>query len=350
MRRKILPGPIRLGDIANELKAELVGDGSKAVNGICSLDDLQPGFIAFSTEKSAAKLRKLISEVRANLGALIISNSVELETAGLGISILKVDDPMRAVLKLIPYFFEPIRIAPGISEQALVSSTAKIGKGTAIGPFCSIADQVVIGENVLIHPHVTIYSGAVIGANSVIHAGAVIREDCILGQNTVVQNGAVVGADGFGYIPDAELGLKAIPQVGRVRLADGVEIGANSCVDRATLGETQIGRGSKLDNLVQVGHNVSVGEFSILCAQVGIAGSSKVGNQVILGGGVGVADHLNIVDGCRFAARTGVVSHIVAKGDYAGFPAMPAAAWRRYIAKLLKLVGESRANKKLGKK
>jgi UDP-3-O-[3-hydroxymyristoyl] glucosamine N-acyltransferase len=163
------------------------------------------------------------------------------------------------------------------------------------------------------------------------------EEDVVLKEGVVIQNGAVIGADGFGYLPDPEKGLIPVPQVGNVTLCRAVEIGANTCIDRATLGTTFIDMGSKIDNLVQIGHNTKVGKHTIICGQSAIAGSSKIGNQVVLGGNVGVADHTEVADGCRFGAFSGLHGKYEIKGDYAGNPAMPASTYRRVVTLIPKL-------------
>jgi UDP-3-O-[3-hydroxymyristoyl] glucosamine N-acyltransferase len=218
-----------------------------------------------------------------------------------------------------------------------VHPSAKIGSGVSIGEFAVVGPLTEIGDNVVIHPHVVLYPGVKIGPRSIIHSHAAIREDSVLGAETVIQNGAVIGADGFGYVPDAKLGLVGVPQLGTVNLGDRVEVGANSAIDRATLGTTTIGLGTKIDNLVQIGHNTRIGRFSILCGQVGIAGSCEIGNQVVIGGQAGVGDHLKIADGIRVGAKSGVVSDLTEKGDYLGFPPLPAQVARRVFAILPQL-------------
>ena len=182
-----------------------------------------------------------------------------------------------------------------------------------------------------------------------VHSGACIREGCEIGDYGIIQNGAVVGSEGFGYVPDLELGLRHVPQTGNVKLEARVDIGANTCIDRGTAGDTHIHLGSKLDNLVQVGHNVSIGSHSILCGQVGIAGSVNIGEQVVLGGNSGVADHVDIVSGVRVAAKSGVIADIDEKGDYIGFPAQKASTWRRQLVNLKnlpKILKELKGSKK----
>jgi len=170
-----------------------------------------------------------------------------------------------------------------------------------------------------------------------IHARVVLREDIEISDGVILQPGAVIGADGFGYIADPKRGLVTVPQIGTVILDAAVEVGANSCIDRATLGRTLIGQGTKLDNLVQVAHNSRIGSYSLLCAQVGIAGSSTIGNNVVLGGHSGVGDHVKIVDNVRVAAKAGVIQDISKPGDYGGYPAVPAREWRRMVGALVRL-------------
>ena len=202
-----------------------------------------------------------------------------------------------------------------------------------------IGAEVQIGNNVTIHPHVVIYPGTIIEDDCIIHSGAIIREYCHLKKGCVIQNGAVIGSDGFGYVPDPALGLRAVPQVGRAVLGPLVDVGANSCIDRGALGDTSISLGTKVDNLVQVGHNVSIGEHTIVCGQSGIAGSTRIGARCVLGGSTGVGDHLNIPDDCRFGGNSGVITAIDEPGDYMGHPAIPAQQWRRQGVAVKKLPG-----------
>ncbi|MCL4157569.1 UNVERIFIED_CONTAM: hypothetical protein GTU68_042966 [Idotea baltica] len=217
----------------------------------------------------------------------------------------------------------------GISEKASVHPSVSIGERVTICEFASVAEDCVIEDDVCIYPGAVIYPGCTLGSGTIIHAGAVIREETKLGAEVIIQSGAVIGGDGFGYYPGPE-GLEPVPQVGNVVLADRVDIGSNACVDRATFGSTRIGSRTKIDNLVQVGHNTKIGMNSIVCGLSGISGSCKIGNGVTLAGGVGVADQVSIEDGAVFAARSGLgtVKHY-ATGVYSGFPAMSASRWRR---------------------
>jgi len=337
MAKKILSRGIPLRRIAELTGGKLIGDADCSVTGLCPLDAPEEGAIAFTRRAGLKHIQPVLAD--GKVAGLICPAKAESAAAKLEKgNLILVTDPLAAVLKLIPLFFDPPPVpAPGISPKAEVSPGAELGADVYIGPFSVIGDRARIGDGAVIHPHVVIYPGAVIGPRSVIHSGAVVREDCVLGPETILQNGAVIGADGFGYIPDPELGLRPVPQVGNVILRDRVEVGANSCVDRATLGTTLVDVGTKLDNLVQIGHNVKIGKFSILCGQVGVSGSARIGNQVVLAGNVGVADHVMIVDGARIGAKAGVSEDILEPGDWAGYPACRAHRWRMQRAVISKL-------------
>ncbi len=305
------------------------------ISGVCSLDEPQAGHIAFSTASKWSNIKKL--EALSTIAALIVSEKVGDPPKDFPLPVLQVANPLLAMTHILPLYFAPHNLNTGIHTQAAVSPSARVAKDATIGAFCSIGEDVTIGAGAVLHPHVTIYPGATIGERTIIHSGAVVREDCVVGNDALIQNGAVIGAEGFGYMPDPQIGIRQVPQVGTTILGDRVDVGANSCIDRAALGTTQIGAGSKLDNLVQVGHNVKVGTHSLLCALVGIAGSCKIGSRVTLGGSVGVADHISVCDDTRFGGRAGILSDITEKGDYAGFPAQPASQWRRQLAALNRL-------------
>jgi UDP-3-O-[3-hydroxymyristoyl] glucosamine N-acyltransferase len=245
-----------------------------------------------------------------------------------------VGNPQLALIKLVPDFYESVTNPTGVSPLAAVDPSAEIGADCYVGPFVAIGPFVKIGPRSVIHSHVVIYQGVKIGEEATIHAGAVIREDCEIGNRCTVLSGAVIGSEGFGYLPGENGKLIAVPQVGTIKIGDDVDIGANSCIDRAALGETVIGRGSKIDNLVQIGHNVQLGRSVIVCGQAGIAGSTKIADGVIVGGGAGIADHAEIVSGVRIGAASGVIGSISEPGDYVGFPALPIQQWRKINAQL----------------
>lgn len=315
---------LSINEIASITGGERFGDLSdKTICEIVPLDEPSTSGISFVRDFSKSAIPN------SPIGALFIAKSVNTDLLPSNISFIRVEDPYRSLVSLIPTFFRFTKLSRSISDKSDIHPSVKLGSNVSIGAFVSIGEGVELGDNVTIYPHVTIYSNVKIAANCIIHSNAVIREECTLGAFCVVQNGAVIGSDGFGYVPDPKTGLSPIPQVGTVELSDYVDVGANSCVDRATLGKTRVGMFSKIDNLVQVGHNTQIGKASILCGQVGIAGSTKIGNEVVLAGAVGVADHLTITDKVRVTARSAVKTDLPKSGDYSGNPAIPAMLERR---------------------
>lgn len=333
--------------IAQFIGGKLLGDGEHQVQGVCAFDEPQNGCISFVQRWSEEILEVLKSD--SPLSALLIPDSVEAPTQS-SLPLIQVAHPFAALVKLVPVFSKALEIPEGISPQAVIDPTASIGSNVSIGPFSWIGARARIGDGTRILSHAAIYPHAQIGRGALIHSHAVVREHCSIADQGVVQNGAVIGADGFGYLPDPEIGLRTVPQIGRVEIGNRVDIGANTCIDRATLGTTVIGDGTKLDNLVQVGHNTKIGEFSILCGQAGIAGSCRIGSGVTIGGNVGIADHIRIADGCRVAGKSGVTNDLKVKGDYAGFPAISAQDWRRAQVALRSLPKLKRELKRAMKK
>lgn len=335
MPQRTLQAPLRLEDIARQINGTIHGDTTTTVGAVCPIEPGEVHGLGFARAKSPTQLEKTLRATRC--AAAIVSAKAFPPGAISPIPVIVVPDPVLAMTKVVPLFFEGAEIAEGISTKADIHPSAQIGKNVRIGPFCAVGPRVTIADDVVLHPHVVLYPGVTIGARSVLHSGVVVREECELGADSVIQNGAVIGADGFGYTPDPSRGLVPVPQVGTVALSRGVDVGANSCIDRATLGQTKIKDGTKIDNLVQIGHNTEIGRHSIVCGQVGIAGSCTIGDGVVLAGSVGVADHITIAAGARFAARAGVTTDIESKGDYAGHPAVPVQRWNRAMAALLKL-------------
>lgn len=305
------------------------------VEGVCSTEESKENFITFYNGKSKSALEKVLENLKAS--AIIVSKEINLDNIkSNNISILHSQEPQKAFLVLVNFFHPQILPNFEIHPKSEIDHSTKLGDNCKIGPFTYIGRSCLIGENTVVHPNVTIYDNVKIGKNCVIHSGASIRENVNIGDNIVIQNGAVIGADGFGYIP-GPAGLITVPQVGNVKLENNVDIGANTCIDRAALGSTKVGIGTKIDNLVQIGHNTHIGMHSIVCGQSAIAGSSKIGNQVVLGGNVGVADHTEITDGCRFAAFSGLHGKYSEKGDYGGNPALPAKLYRKVVGILPRL-------------
>lgn len=336
-----------LSELAERVNGTVTGDGATTISGVCSIDETQPGCISYATTTSIESLKRLLEGARCS--AILVSQAIPTEQLPAEPIWVQVENPTESMLALIPLFFRDPILPRQTSDKADIHPTAQIGSDVHIGAFTSVGPEAIIEDGATIYPHVTIYEQARIGARSVIHAGVVIRERCSVGPDCVIQNGVVIGADGFGYVPDKNYELIPVPQVGTTEVEDKVDIGANTCIDRAALGTTVIGKGSKLDNLVQVGHNVKIGRHSVLCGQVGVGGSTKIGDHVTLGGQVGVSDHISIGNGCRVGSKGGVHSSINTPGDYLGNPAMPRMSYLRQTSTLQKVQSILRELKTLRK-
>jgi UDP-3-O-[3-hydroxymyristoyl] glucosamine N-acyltransferase len=324
---------VLLSEIVSKVEGEAIGDTSCNIEGLCSMDEPRDKHLSLFTGDSVRELSESLK--KGGVSAVFVKSKLNIELIP-GRTIIKVKSPIAALVATMEFFYSKIPVSYLLSEKAAIDPSAQLGKNVAVGAFSVIGENVEVGDDSIIHPNVVIYRDVKIGKGVEIHAGAIIREGSVLSDSCVIQNGAVIGADGFGYFFDGTK-LAPVPQVGIVHLAAGVEVGANTCVDRATLGATKIGLGTKIDNLVQIGHNVQIGAMSILCGQVGVGGSSKIGNGVTLGGQSGVADHAIIPDKSRFAAQAGAIGHYQEAGDYAGMPAIPAGQWRRITTSLMKL-------------
>ncbi len=311
-----------LKELAEYLGGKVLGDENCKVDGLAPLDAAGPDKITFlANPKYAAK----VAETKA--GAVLMAPGAE----SYGRNVIEVANPYLAFAKLLTLFYVQPRAPRGVMPEACVGVNVSLGEGITICPGAVIGDNVTIGDRCVIHPGAVIYDGVTVGDDSVIHANAVVRERCRIGRRCVLQPGAVIGSDGFGYAPDGR-GYYPIPQIGIVVLEDDVEIGANTCIDRAALEVTLVRRGTKLDNLVQIAHNCQIGEDTMICSQVGISGSTKVGNHVTLTGQVGLAGHLTIGDNVMVGAKSGVPNSLAANAGYSGIPAMPHKEWLRAMA------------------
>ncbi len=319
---------MKLAEIASLLGATLEnGDPSAEISGVAGIEEASAGHITFVANPKYAAVAKTTSA-----SAVIVSEDFPAISTGM----LRSKNPYLAFAKAIDLFYQAPQYAAGVHPTAVIASTAKLGANAHVGAYVVIDDHVEIGENAVLLPHVVIYRGARIGDNFLAHAHAVVREYCTLGDNIILQNGAVVGCDGFGFARDGERWEK-ITQSGPTVLESDVEVQANSCIDRASIGETRIGRGVKVDNLVQVGHGSAVGEHTMLCSQVGLAGSTVVGRNVILAGQVGVAGHCNIGDGVVVTAQSGTHGDIPAGSMVSGSPAFDHKQWLRAVGIFTKL-------------
>ncbi|KAB0665091.1 UDP-3-O-(3-hydroxymyristoyl)glucosamine N-acyltransferase [Oryzomonas japonica] len=302
-----------LQELAEYLGGQVKGDPAAVITGLGTLDNAVEGQITFlANPRYGAK----VGTTRA--AAIVMPPTAET----FGRNAIVVDNPYLAFAKLLTLFTSRPRSAKGVMAGAFVGRDVVIGKDASIYPGACIADGVRIGDRVTIHGNVSLYEGVVLGDDVTLHSGVSVREGCLLGSRVTIHNGTIIGGDGFGYAPNGK-GWFKIPQIGNVVIEDDVEIGANATVDRAALETTRIGRGTKIDNLVQVAHNCDIGEDCIIVAQAGIAGSSRLGRHVTLGGQVAIVDHTVIGDNAMISGQSGVFGNVAAGAVLSGTPAMP---------------------------
>jgi UDP-3-O-[3-hydroxymyristoyl] glucosamine N-acyltransferase len=326
---------MKLSAIASALDARLEnGSPDTEITGLNGIEQAGPGELTFV---SNAKYAPAARSTKAS--AVIVAEDFPAIPAAM----LRARNPYLSFAHALELFYKPLQYSPGVHPTAVVDPTAKIGKNAHIGPYVVIGENVRIGANAVLLAHVVIYRGVKIGDNFFAHAHAVVRENCRLGNNVILQNGVVIGADGFGFAKTTEGKWHKIPQPAPVVIEDDVEVQANSCIDRASVGETRIGRGVKVDNLVQVGHGSQVGEDALLCAQAGLGGSTEIGKQVILTGQVGVVGHCKVGDGTIVTPQSGVAHDIPAGALVSGAPAVDHKVWLKYSALLSKLPEIARA-------
>ena len=317
----VKPAGFTLGELAKALSATLDGDPNRRVTSVAPLETAGPEQISFMID---TRYRAAAEASRA--GAFLVSN----DASGLRGPLLRSGAPAQALIALLTVFHPPAPARPGVDPAAIVASDARVDPSAAIGALAVIGAGAVIGANVWVHPLTYVGPGVEVGEGCLLHPRVVLCEGVHLGRRVIVHPGAVIGGDGFGYAFDGSAHRK-IPQVGGVIIEDDVEIGANTTIDRATLGRTVIRQGTKIDNLVQVGHNVEIGEHSIIVAQVGISGSCRLGRGVVAAGQVGFADHLTIGDGAMLGAQAGVSSDVPAGERRLGTPALPMGQTKRIM-------------------
>jgi UDP-3-O-[3-hydroxymyristoyl] glucosamine N-acyltransferase len=303
--------------IAGFLHGTIEGDPDVTVSAFAKIEEGYPGALSFLANP---KYEKYLYETASSI--VIINKTQKLDQA-VKCTLIRVDDAYRSFASLLELYASQQQEKSGREEPVSVASSATLGENIFIGAFTYIADHAKIGDHVKIHPQVYIGENVSIGENTVLYPGVKIYRDCIIGSDCVIHSGAVIGADGFGFAPQTDADYKKIPQIGNVVIEDRVEIGANTCIDRATMGSTIIRRGVKLDNLIQVAHNVEIGENTVIASQSGISGSCKVGRNCMFAGQVGLAGHLVIADGVKIGAQSGINSSIT-KPDSAilGSPGM----------------------------
>lgn len=331
--------------IADFLKGEVVGNKDIKVNQFAKIEEGRKGTLTFLANP---KYTHYIYETQADI---VLVNKTFQPEAEISATLIKVDDAYKALSQLLNLVEQHKKHKVGISEKSDIAPSATLGEGVYVGAFVAIGENTKIGSNVQIFPNATIGDGVEIGDGSIIYSNASIYAGCVLGKNCIIHSGAVIGADGFGFAPNPDGSYNKIPQIGNVILGDNVEIGANATIDRATMGSTRIADGVKIDNLVQLAHNVEVGEHTVIAAQTGIAGSTKVGKRCMFAGQVGLAGHITIADGTILGAQTGVAGSIKESGKiWQGSPSVPLANFQRSAVALRKLPDLMRTVYELEKK
>lgn len=326
---------MKLSQIVLALHARLEnGSGEVDISGLNGVEQAGPSEITFvANPKYSAAARTTCA------AAVIVAENFPQIPA----PTLRVKDPYLSFAQALALFHQPVRYAPGVHATAVIHPTAKIARDAHIGPYVAVDQGVEIGANAVLLAHVVLYRGVTIGDNFFAHSHAVVRENCRIGNNVLLHNGVVIGSDGFGFAKTQEGRWHKIPQPAPVVIEDDVEVQANSCIDRASVGETRIRRGAKIDNLVQVGHGSQVGEDALLCSQVGLGGSTVIGNKVILTGQVGVVGHCEIGEGAIVTPQSGVANDVPAGALVSGAPAVDHKLWLKYSALLPRLPEMARA-------
>lgn len=320
--------------IAEMLQGSIEGNPEASVNNLSKIDEGKPGTLSFLANP---QYTKYIYETKASI--VIVGQDFKAE-GPIEATLIRVEDAYGAFAKLLEAYDSLQNQEEGIHEKAIIAESARIGEHCFIGPGAVIGENVVIGAGTKIYANVTIGNQVKIGEGCHIHSGAQIYRECVIGNEVSLHSGVIIGADGFGFAPKGSSYAK-VPQIGNVILEDGVEIGSNTTIDRATLGSTIIRKGVKLDNLIQIGHNVEIGENTVIAAQAGVAGSTKIGANCMIGGQVGISGHLKIGDRVKIAAQSGIMNNIEDGETFMGYPAFKASDYQKsyvYFRKLPQLI------------
>jgi len=322
---------MKLAEVAQKLGCRLEGPPELDIHGVAGIDHAEAGQITFLANR---RYFPLLKTTRAS--AVLVEDGIALERAASlpALAALRSANPYVDFGKALELFFQPPRYAPGIHPTAIIAKSVKIDEGAHIGPYCYLDEDAELGRNAVLHSFVTVYRGAKIGDDLFCHSHVVVREYCRIGNRVVLQDGVVIGGEGFGFAKQKDGSWRKIPQAGCVVLEDDVEVQANSCVDRATVGETRIGHGAKLDDMVLIGHGSRIGANTLLCGQVGLAGSTKVGSDCILAGQVGSGGHITIGDRTLLTAQSGIPSDLEGDKHYSGSPCVEHKQWLKNSAAL----------------
>ena len=312
--------------IAMLLGGKVTGDSNRKVSDVGPIESAHEGQLSFLCD---AKYLPYLPQTGASIVLMTESIVFDGQTNATLIRVENARAAMGQLLALVAKAMNPAK--QGVEQPSFISEGVAVPEDAYIGAFAYIGKNVQLGKGVQIYPHTYIGDNVKIGDNTILYSGVKVYYNCVIGKDCILHAGVVVGSDGFGFEPDAKGVNQKLPQIGNVIIEDDVEIGANTTVDRAMMGSTIIHRNAKLDNLVQVAHNVEVGESTFMCAQVGVAGSTKVGSHCILAGQVGVAGHITIADNCVFGAQSGIANHVKKSGMYQGSPIIDAMNWRRSV-------------------
>ena len=318
--------------ISNLLGGTIEGNESVSVSSLSKIEEGKPGSLSFLANP------KYTPHIYSTEASLVIVNNDFTAEQPVKATLIRVPNAYESFVKLLEIYNQIQLDKKGIEQPCFIAPSAKMGKDCYVGAFAYIGNNAVIGNNVKIYPQVYVGDNAVIGDNTTLFSGVKVYSDCIIGSDCTLHTGTVIGADGFGFTPNQENNYKKVPQIGNVIIEDHVEIGANTSVDRATLGSTIIRRGVKLDNLIQIAHNVEIGENTVIAAQTGIAGSTKIGKDCMIGGQVGIVGHITIADKVKIAAQSGIGSSITTEGEIVqGSPAFNIGDYKRTYVVFRKL-------------
>lgn len=296
-------------DIARYLGGEVEGDPLTEITAVAKIEEGYPGALSFLANPAYEKY------IYTTGSSVVLVNKSFKPASPVGAVLIRVEDAYEAFASLLTMYEQSLPVRKGISDRAFIEESAVIGEGVYIAPFVYIGANVRIGDNCSVFSHTSIEQGTVLGAGTKIYNGVKIYHDCIIGRECIIHAGSVIGSDGFGFAPQSDNDYRKIPQIGNVVLEERVEIGANSVIDRATMGSTVIRKGVKLDNLIQIAHNVEVGENSVMAAQTGVAGSTKIGPNCMFGGQVGITGHITVAAGTKAAAQTGIGGSVKKEGS-----------------------------------
>jgi UDP-3-O-[3-hydroxymyristoyl] glucosamine N-acyltransferase len=305
--------------IAGIILGEIIGDSQVKVNGLAKIEEGSEGKLSFLANT------KYEEHIYTTGSSICIVNTTFVPNKPLpeSLTLIKVEDAYACFAQLLEFYDQMRNKEPEIEQPSFIATSATVGKDIYLGAFAYIGNNASIGDDVKIYPNAYIGDNVIIGNGTTIYAGASVYRDCVVGENCIIHSGAVIGSDGFGFAPDENGVFKKVPQIGNVILEDNVEVGANTTIDRATMGSTILRKGVKLDNLVQVAHNVELGENTALAAQVGVAGSAKIGRNVMVGGQAGISGHLTIADGTKIVSQSGVPNTVKKESILMGTPAIP---------------------------